>query len=1152
MMRLRRLDLTRFGHFTNRSIDLGPAGPCDFHIIHGPNEAGKTTLMEAYLRLIYGFPPRDGYGFKHPLNTLQVGGLVEIDGKPTELVRVKRPANSLLDGHGDVIPEAVLQHCLGGIAQDDYRKLFCLDDATIEAGGDEITNSKGDIGRLLFSAAAGIGNLTGVLDQVAFRADAFYKKGGSKSTFAGLKRDLETLTSEIKAHDIPASQYKTLRSAVEAARLAETGARAAREALDRRMAQAAALCAAHPIAADLHAAELALDPLRHYPAALDIDPEGLVALMTARVAHEAARDTQAGLQAAATRDRDALTLRPDVLALADQITALDALRGRMDGALADLPVRQADRAEALADMAARLADLGLDPGDDPTRFILPEHRLRGLDRALDALRAAEATLASARSEARLARIAQGAATAALAAAEARVTIGPDLPDLLTRCDAAACVEANRAARQRIELARSTAATRLRDLSRGDVVFPALPPVPLSLRQAEDLAAQTLAAGQQVTTLHSARESTAGKLARAESRLAVLTAVPDLVTDDMALSLRADRNSRWAAHRAALDATSADAFASALQRDDAASALRQAQTREIADLQQARLALAEAVADDQFALTALTAATTARTGLDSLRAQHLASLGLPASLTAADLADWRRQHDAARAAQEAVDQALDQTAPARRAADQLRAGLAALPGLAPEAGDAGGDLDALFRLATARLATRQTQIAEVQRARDALTRDATAHDLRQTALADAETARSAAQTDWDAQAAAALPPGTAMANLRDALPALRGLQVLDETVAGLSRQIAGMIRDSDAFASLVSPVAQALGLGDLPAAALHDRARLLLAEARTAAARDADLARAQEGAGQAHAEALTRLATQDMQIRQLAEMFDPAIATGTLADLRQAVMTGQTAIGLRARIGQLTTALTTRLGTPSRDAARDLLARNPLDQAEATLIGLTDDLPRLTQGLEDAIIARTRAEAALDQVQGDADIARRVAQARTTEVAMQDGALRYLEDRFAHLLADRAIRRYRDAHRSGMMVATEAAFGTLTNGAYATLSTRTEGQSEALVAIQSAGGGAKQARDMSKGTRFQLYLALRAAAHAQVAAGGTVLPFFCDDIFETFDEGRTTAACGLLARIGRSGQAIYLTHHRHVVDLARKLCGADVTVHHLAE
>ena len=134
MMRLRRLDLTRFGHFTDRSLDLGPVTPggSDFHIIHGPNESGKTTLMEAWLRLLYGFPLREPYGFKHPLNTLQIGGQIEIDGTAIDLVRVKRTANSLLDRHGDPVPETILNASLGGISQEDYRKLFCLDDARSE------------------------------------------------------------------------------------------------------------------------------------------------------------------------------------------------------------------------------------------------------------------------------------------------------------------------------------------------------------------------------------------------------------------------------------------------------------------------------------------------------------------------------------------------------------------------------------------------------------------------------------------------------------------------------------------------------------------------------------------------------------------------------------------------------------------------------------------------------------------------------------------------------------------------------------------------------------------------------------------------------------------------------------------------------------
>ena len=46
-MRLRRLDLTRYGKFTGHSLDFGerkPGAP-DFHIVYGLNEAGKSTAF---------------------------------------------------------------------------------------------------------------------------------------------------------------------------------------------------------------------------------------------------------------------------------------------------------------------------------------------------------------------------------------------------------------------------------------------------------------------------------------------------------------------------------------------------------------------------------------------------------------------------------------------------------------------------------------------------------------------------------------------------------------------------------------------------------------------------------------------------------------------------------------------------------------------------------------------------------------------------------------------------------------------------------------------------------------------------------------------------------------------------------------------------
>ena len=64
--------------------------------------------------------------------------------------------------------------------------------------------------------------------------------------------------------------------------------------------------------------------------------------------------------------------------------------------------------------------------------------------------------------------------------------------------------------------------------------------------------------------------------------------------------------------------------------------------------------------------------------------------------------------------------------------------------------------------------------------------------------EARTACEAAEALWNDEASTALPPGTAIANLNDALPDLRGLRAINETVSGLTRQIAGMTRDRDAF------------------------------------------------------------------------------------------------------------------------------------------------------------------------------------------------------------------------------------------------------------------------------------------------------------------------------------------------------------------
>ena len=49
-MRLDRLDLVAYGPFTNVSIDFDQAA--GLHVVFGPNEAGKSTALDALSDLL--------------------------------------------------------------------------------------------------------------------------------------------------------------------------------------------------------------------------------------------------------------------------------------------------------------------------------------------------------------------------------------------------------------------------------------------------------------------------------------------------------------------------------------------------------------------------------------------------------------------------------------------------------------------------------------------------------------------------------------------------------------------------------------------------------------------------------------------------------------------------------------------------------------------------------------------------------------------------------------------------------------------------------------------------------------------------------------------------------------------------------------------
>ena len=192
----------------------------------------------------------------------------------------------------------------------------------------------------------------------------------------------------------------------------------------------------------------------------------------------------------------------------------------------------------------------------------------------------------------------------------------------------------------------------------------------------------------------------------------------------------------------------------------------------------------------------------------------------------------------------------------------------------------------------------------------------------------------------------------------------------------------------------------------------------------------------------------------------------------------------------------------------------------------------------------------RAEDAISAVGGDNAVARLEQQRRTVLLNIEEGSLAYLRTQLGIEAAERALSAYRDEHRSSMMRRASEAFRTISCGAYSRLDAQLTDKGEVLMGI-GASGGAKIASEMSNGARFQLYLALRVAGYFEFVDQHGPVPFVADDILETFDDFRAEEAFRLFTEMAEVGQVIYLSHHRHLCEIAREVC-PNVTIHELPE
>ncbi|HTN11831.1 MAG TPA: AAA family ATPase [Acetobacteraceae bacterium] len=1139
-MRLRRLDLTRYGRFTDDSIDFGPAtaGAPDLHVVYGPNEAGKSTALAAYLDLLFGIETRSRYNFRHPYETMRIGAVLETEAGPQAFIRIKKRQASLLDAGEHPLPEAALLGALGGLDRASYQAMFCLDDDTLEAGGRGILESRGELGQLLFAASAGLAELSQTLERLRTEADQFHRPYARASTLVQLKAQLVALRAEREQLDTVASQHHQLAArrdadlaVYEAARAAQMQQRTRIETLQRQLAALPHLLAVQRLRAEL-------DGLADLPA----PPAGWAAELPQLQRDDVELATRAaGIEAEIierTARRDAIVL-DSAAGLASRFEDLAEARARHVTADLDIPSRRAELLAAEAAIAAVLARLGREGETDPGRLVLPAKLAAKLERLAADRSGIAARLALAQREhsAALQRL-----TEARQAAQQAGGGDPQRETRLRHLAAAATAlrDSDHAIRHRAA-ERSLAAARLRL----DGALAALRPwtgtpaelagmtVPDAARIARWSAA--VDAAQRDADAQAARLAALdAEIAGLQDERAAMGAELGLITDQEAKAVRAARDTAWAAHRLRLEADSADAFAAAMRRDDAAMAARLGHQADAARLRQLAQTLATRTAERQRVDGLLRANSASRATLAAEIAETVAAglPGLPGTLTPAALDAWL----ARRAAALDICEQLGLAEAERQAAEQDGARLAAALRDALARLDLSPDpqAPALLAAAEAALAEAATHTA----LRDAVGKAQTdvaerAHALQ--AAAHEDTAWNAA---WAAACAACWLGGADPIPDPDEAAALllaaRELPALLQQRRDLATRIAAMTEDQARFADQIAALAAQL---DLP----PEASPLLLADrlaARIQAAREAEAL---------HVRAVAELAASHEQRRTLAQaqaghaarktaMLE-FFAVATLDEVADRLRAVARKAELQQRAAEAAATLADTLGSPADPATEAMLAALSRDALQAELQGLRAEAEAQDAHLRE-LFARSRdSSEKIAAIGGDDAVARIELRRQTTLLEIEQATTLHLRLRAGILATEMALGVYREQHRSEMMARAGAAFATISRGAYSGLASRAERDSEVLIAL-GADGTSKLADDLSKGTRFQLYLALRAAGYQEFAAVHRAVPFIADDIMETFDDLRAEETFRVLGDMARVGQVIYLTHHRHLCDIVK--------------
>jgi uncharacterized protein YhaN len=196
-MRLDSLHLHPYGSLSNAMLELGEG----LTVVHGLNEAGKSTLLSAYADLLCGIPLKTPMAFRVDRPKLRIQASVTMDdGSTINVIRTSKKApNDLLDAEtSKPVTAEVREALMQAHVHNSLMTQFGLDHDRLVAGGRQLMKGQGDLADIVFEARSGT-DVRVLVDRLENRiTELFTPRKNSPSVLTRANASREDLDSALK------------------------------------------------------------------------------------------------------------------------------------------------------------------------------------------------------------------------------------------------------------------------------------------------------------------------------------------------------------------------------------------------------------------------------------------------------------------------------------------------------------------------------------------------------------------------------------------------------------------------------------------------------------------------------------------------------------------------------------------------------------------------------------------------------------------------------------------------------------------------------------------------------------------------------------------------------------------------------------------